>query len=573
MVSALRQMAQALKLEGAQPFRVQAYEQAATRLAALSDAQLVERSRAGTLTRLPGIGPKMAAHVAEILESGALEGLKALEKKHPPQARALLQLPGIGPRRAAALWDALQTDDPTLLLEAARAGRVRDLDGFGPSSELALAEALERLIREGAGARFGLALARPIAERLRRHLAEGPGRIHHLELAGEVRRWCETVEQIELVAATADPEAFISHLMEAEDVLTLAHRGRDHVRVSLLPPGLHATVYLVTPQAFVGALVHHTGAPAHVEGLSRLAQERGLVLTAEGLQDASGSRVKLESEAAFYARLGLPELPAEVREGTGELEAALDGTFPEALVTHQDIRGVVHSHSTWSDGKASLRQMAIAARARGMRYLTVTDHSQTASYAGGLTPQRLRQQWKEVDALNRELGDFRLLKGIESDILREGQLDLPDDLLRQLEVVIASIHSRHGMDGDPMTERILSALDQPRTQILGHPTGRRILQRPPYSVSMERLMKRAREQGVVVEVNGSPHRLDLKAEHARLAMRLGVRVVLSCDAHNVEELEHLRFAVATARKGWVTRDRVVNTLDTGAFLMALRQPS
>jgi DNA polymerase (family 10) len=572
VVGALRQMAQALKLEGAQPFRVQAYEQAATRLAALSDAQLVERSRSGTLTRLPGIGPKMAAHVAELLESGALSGLKALEKKHPPEARALLQLPGVGPRRAAALWEGLQTSDPAALLEAARSGRVRGLDGFGPSSELALAEALERLIHEGAGARVGLAAARPIAERLLRHLAEGPG-VVQLEVAGEVRRWCETLEQVELVVATTEPEAFVTHLLEAEDVVTLAQRTPTYVRVSLLPPGLHATVHLVSAETFAGALVHHTGSPAHLEALARLAKARGLTLTEDGLLDAGGTRLKFGEEAALYARLGLPLLPPEVREGTGEIEAALEGTFPEDLISHQDIRGVVHSHSTWSDGKASLRQMAIAARARGMRYLTVTDHSQTASYAGGLTPERLRQQWKEIDALNRELGDFRLLKGIESDILREGQLDLPADMLRQLEVVIASIHSRHGMDGPPMTQRILRALDQPHTQILGHPTGRRILQRPPYEVAMERLLKRARARDVVVEVNGSPHRLDLKPEHARLAMQVGARVVLSCDAHNVEELEHLRYAVATARKGWVIRDRVVNTLDTVDFLKALRQAS
>lgn len=569
VIRALKEMALSLSLEGANTFRIQAYEQAARQLAGVSEERLLELVRTGHLTTLAGIGPSLAEHVTELVQTGHLTGLDDLSERFPDELRALVRLPSIGPRRALTLWEGLGTADPQALVEACRKGRVRALPGFGKASELALLAALEQLLGEGITERRALAEVLPEAEQILAYVMQAPG-VVRASLAGSVRRHAETVKDVDLVASAPLAQAVLDHFTRWPDVAKVRGSGQSLASV-VLESGLQVDLRVVPDVDFATALHHFTGSKAHHVRLRTLARRKGLSLSEWGVHDLKGRKKKVLDEAGIYALLGLPFIPPELREDTGEIQAALDGTLPTDLVTEADVMGVVHSHSTWSDGRDSLRAMALAARKRGMKYLTVTEHSQTAGYAGGLTPADVRKQWREIDALNRELGpDFRLLKGIESDILEDGGLDLPDAMLAELDLVIASIHSRHGMDGPRMTQRVLTAMDHPRMDILGHPTGRLILQRPAYDLSMEQVLKRAKKTGVVIEVNGNPKRLDLSGAHVREAMARGVRLCLSCDSHSTAELDHLRFAVATARRGWARRGAVVNTLPASDFIASLR---
>jgi len=569
VIRALKEMALSLKLEGANAFRIQAYEQAARQLAGVSEDRLLELVRTGRLTTLVGIGPSLAEHVTELVNTGQLTGLEELTERYPDELRALVRLPSIGPRRALALWEALGTADPAALVEACQQGRVREIPGFGRNSEQTLLASLQQLLGEGLTDRRPLAEVLPEAERLLAYVQQGPG-VVRASLAGSVRRFAETVGDVDLVASAPRARAVLDHFTRWPDVVKVRGSGESLASV-ILDSGLQVDLRVVRDADFATALHHFTGSKAHNVRLRTLARRKGLTLSEWGLHDLKGRKKRVTDEDGLYALLGLPFIPPELREDTGEIQAALAGDLPDDLVTEKDVLGIVHSHSTWSDGRSSLREMALAARSLGMQYLTVTEHSQTAGYAGGLTPADVRRQWREIDALNRELGPhFRLLKGIESDILEDGRLDLPDAMLTQLDLVIASIHARHGMDGARMTHRVLTAMDHPRMDILGHPTGRLILRRPPYDLEMKRVLERARQTGVVLEVNGNPNRLDLSGAHVREAMDRGVRLCLSCDSHSTAELGHLRFAVATARRGWARRSAVVNTLPAADFVSTLR---
>jgi DNA polymerase (family 10) len=327
---------------------------------------------------------------------------------------------------------------------------------------------------------------------------------------------------------------------------------------------------LLPDEDFATALHHFTGSKAHHIRLRGIALDQGLQLSEWGVHRGD-DKLPIASEPEIYAMLGLQYVPPELREDWGEIEAARANALPKALLESQDIVGNVHSHSTWSDGKASLLDMALAAKAMGLKYYTVTEHSQSSSYAGGLSIDDLQRQWDEIDKVNEEVKGITLLKGIESDILENGALDYPDALLEKLDVVIGSIHQRYSQDEDAMTRRVLNAMDNPLLQIWGHPTGRLLNRREPVPIRMEEVLDKAARKGVAIEVNGCPERLDLKAEHVRLALQRGLKIVVSTDAHSVNELhQHLPLAVATARKGWCTRADVLNTLGAAEFVAALR---
>lgn len=412
----------------------------------------------------------------------------------------------------------------------------------------------------------------PVAESLSAWLrTHAPGLVE-ARVAGPLRRRAELVGDVHLVASAPHPAPVLQALTRAPHVAQVLTLGTSACGVRLAESELRVHLRVVPEADFATALLHATGSEAHLLRLQRLAHERGLHLGAEGLFREGGSRVPVQDEAALYRLLGMPYVPPEMREDSGEVEAALAGQLPEELLMHEHLQGAVHSHSTWSDGRNSLEDMARAAAARGLRYLTVTEHSQSSASAGGLKLEALFRQWEEIDRLNEALAPsgFRLLKGIEVDILESGALDYPDSVLEQLEVVIGSVHMRYGMDEERMTRRLLAALDNPHLHILGHPTGRWLPERAPYPVRMEEVLDKAAERGVAVEVNGKPPRLDLKAEHVRQALRRGVRLVASCDAHCVEDLDNLAYAVATARRGWARREDVLNTLPAERFVSALR---
>jgi DNA polymerase (family X) len=385
-------------------------------------------------------------------------------------------------------------------------------------------------------------------------------------VAGALRRWTETVDDLIIVVASTRPAAAIEYALASPLIVMVTRREESFCRATLTT-GVPIEVRAVPPNRYPGELLHATGARAHIEHLGRLARARGLTLEPSGIHRGR-RQLPADGEADLYRHLGLPYIPPELREDTGELEAASRGALPDDLVALGDVHGLVHCHTVYSDGKHTVEQMARAADALGMHYLTITDHSPTASYAGGLTVDRLKAQWDEI-ARVQESVRVRLLRGTESDILADGSLDYPDAVLEQLDVVIASIHSRLRMDAEQMTRRLVQALTLPWFKIWGHALGRLVLSRPPIDCRVEEVLDAVARSRAAVEINGDPHRLDLPPRWIRAARERGIRFVISTDAHSVAELENARYGVAMARRGWTRRDEVLNTLDTEAFARAV----
>jgi DNA polymerase (family 10) len=430
-----------------------------------------------------------------------------------------------------------------------------------PSSSQAAQAPAQRLLGDV------LPLADTLVEQLRM-MAPGVSRI---SVTGDLRRRTELVgDTVQLLASARQAGPLLEALVRSPGVTGVLSRGASECTVRL-GDGLKVSLQVVPEEEFALLLHHLTGSKGHLARLRGLARGRGFRLSERSLRREDGTPVSVSSEPALYRMLGLQYIPPELREDTGELDAALTGRLPEDLISLGDVQGAVHSHSTWSDGRNTLEEMARAAQALGLRYLTVTEHSEAAIYARGLKQEDLRRQWEEIDRINATLTDFRLLKGIEVDILEDGALDYPDSLLEQLEVVIGSIHVRHGMDEEQMTRRVLHAMDNPHLHILGHLTGRLLQSREPYPLKMEAVLERAAERGVAVEVNGKPQRLDIKTEYVRMAMEHGAKLVVSCDAHDVTDLFNLSYAVATARRGWARRDTILNTRSAQGFVDALKQ--
>ncbi len=584
MVRALRQIAVLLELRGESAYRIRAYETAASRIAQV-EGDLHAMAREGRLESLPGIGPKLAARVVELLETGSSQYLEDLQGAFPPGITELVRVPGLGAKRAVQLWEALGVGDVAALKDAVERRAVREVPGFGVKAEAKLEEALQAFRVHGApepGSRQWLLGPTLVAlEELAGQLtARGALRA---EVAGDVRRACEEVREPVLVAAAEDPWALLEDVGTLPSVAKVSASAKaesdaaphaaaessdeaPRLRARLFHDDLIVEVRAVPKASFGAAWLDATGSLAHVAHLRARAEAKGLMLTGEGLSRGA-LRIGGEEEEALYRALDLPFIPPELRDrDASELEG--EGPFEE-LLREEDVQGLVHSHSTWSDGKATLEEMATAAKARGFKWMTVTEHSQTASYAGGLKPDELKQQWEEIDALNEKLRPFRLLKGIESDILKDGALDYPDGVLRELDVVVGSIHNRYGLDERQTTDRLLKALSHPLLSILGHTTGRLLQRRPPVALKMDEVLAAAAEHGVTVELNGSPHRLDLSAAHARLAVAKGVKLVVSADAHSTREIGNVRYAVLTARRAGVRRSQVLNTQGAAAFLRGL----
>jgi DNA polymerase (family 10) len=566
VVRALRDIALLLQLKGENAFRCRAYEIAADRIAGLSEdlATLVAEDR---LRELPGIGEALADKIRELVTSGRLQFLESLRAEFPPGILDLLKIPDLGPRKAAALWRQLGVGDIPSLEAACREGKVSTLKGFGPKSQEKMLAAIE-LFRRSTG-RYRLGDVIPVAEELLGWVRSLPG-VGRADIGGSVRRFRETVSDVDLIAAAAEPTAVLQRFASYPGASKPLGMGESKCSIRLLPNDLQADLRVLPNEDYATALHHFTGSKPHHIRLRGLAQDRGLKISEWGVLRGD-EKIPVADEEGLYQLLGMQYVPPELREDTGEVEAALQGTLPTDLVSVQDILGIVHSHSTWSDGRNSLKEMALAAQAAGLSYLTVTEHSQSAAYAGGLRVDDLKRQWDEIDRLNEELSGFKLLKGSEVDILETGALDFPDDVLERLDVVIGSIHIRHQLNEREMTDRVLNAFDNPFLNILGHPTGRLIGIRDPYPLRMEEILERAAERGVVMEVNGNPRRLDLSAVHVRMARERGAKLVLSVDAHSISELAHIRYSVGTARKGWTRRGDVLNTLPAAQFAAALKE--
>ncbi len=580
---ALREIGMLLELEGENPFKVRAYENGARAVEGLDEdlAALVDGDR---LTDLAGVGDALAKKIAELHRTGRLPLLDDLRAKHPPGVLELLAVPDLGPKKIAALHAALGIGSVADLRAACEAGRVRAVKGFGERTEQRILEGIRRLAERPAHRRVLLADALELGERLVAHLRGSPAALG-CELAGSARRGKETVGDLDLVAASRDPAALALHLLRFPLVEETLARGDTKTSVRLAG-GLQVDLRVVPEEDFATLLHHLTGSKAHHVRLRGIARDRGYTLSEWGLfrlppgaHGAGGDRdggpppgsekVPVASEAALYAALGMQEVPPELREDQGEIEAALAGTLPRELVTAADVRGMVHCHTTWSDGRATILEMARAAEAMGMQYLTVTDHSGSAAYAGGLDRDRLLRQWEEIDRA-QEQTKVTLLRGSEADILDDGAIDWPADVLERLDVVVASVHSRMRMDEDAMTRRLVAAMRQPVFKIWGHALGRLLGRREPFAARVEEVLDALAASRGAVEVNGDPERLEADPRVLRLAKARGIPIVLSVDAHSTAALGYLRFAVATARRGWVARGEVLNALPVEGFRAAVR---
>jgi DNA polymerase (family X) len=544
---ALREMAELLAVAGQEPFKARAYLRGAEILERL-DADLGDLVRTRRLTTLPGIGTALAAMITELYETGQSQTLDDQRQRVPVFLRELSRVPRLGVGKIVKLHEALGVATLEDLETACMAGRVRTLKGMGEKTERRILDDIRRL-REPEARRLLLPEALAAADALRGFFARASG-AERTEVAGELRRRTESVGQLSFVVASDRPADTMSDALRAPALTDVTSRETASFEGSLAP-GVPVRVHVVPRTAFATRLLRATGSAAHVEHLERLARERGVHLT--------GS-----SEEELYRLLGLPFIPPELREDEGEIEAALSGDLPADLVTAADITGLVHCHTVYSDGQHTVEQMARAADVLGMKYMTITDHSPSAAYAGGLTVDRLKAQWDEI-ARVQETVSVRLLRGTESDILADGSLDYSDSILEQLDVVIASIHRRHRMDASQMTERLTRAMALPCFKIWGHALGRLISSRPPIECRVEEVLDVAAASRAAVEINGDPRRLDLAPRWLRAARERGLRFVVSTDAHSMAELGNVRYGVAMARRGWVRRGEVLNTATAQEF--------
>jgi len=543
-----------LELKGENSFKARAYSNAARTLLH-SKEDLAELVESGDLEKVKGIGKALSEKIATLVRTGSLPYLEQIRREVPPGLLQWLKIPGLGPKKARAIHEALGITTLGELEYACQENRLRDLEGFGETSQRKIRDGIER-IRRHAG-RFLQPVVRSEADRILR-LVQGVKGVVRVEVCGSVRRRGETSKDIDAVVSATDPEPVMDAFAGDEGVLEVVGRGPTKCSVRR-KAGPGADLRVVDDAEFPFAVMYFTGSKDHNVEIRGRAQRMGLKLNEYGLfRDPGGDRVTCADEAAIYEALGLSWIPPELREASGEVEAAETGTIPE-LVRRKDLRGALHCHSDWSDGSASIAVMAEACRARGLEYLGLCDHSRAAAYAGGLDEDRVRAQHEEIDRVNAELGGaFRVLKGIEVDILPDGSLDFSDEVLSTFDLVVASVHSRFQLPEEEQTARIERALEHPCVDVLGHPTGRLLLSRDPYLLDLRRIVRVAAERRVAVEINAHPQRLDLDWRTVRYGLEIGLKTCINPDAHAPDGIDDLDFGVGIARKGWCTVGDVLN---------------
>jgi DNA polymerase (family X) len=548
-------MADLLELEGAVAYRVLAYRRAAKTLRETPES-VVRLSEQGRLTELPGVGDTISDKVGELIASGHIAALEKLVAATPPGVVPLMRVPGVGPKTAKRVFSELGVETVDQVLEAARDGRIRDLAGLGEKTEQAILAGLESP-RAEKRERISVARLRPLAERIVAELKLVPG-VVECEIAGSLRRYADTAKDIDLVLATDDSGSVADGFASLEWVAEVESRGDTKV-TCIAHDGTRVELRMVDPGLFGNLLQHLSGSKDHNVALREAAVKAGLKVSEYGIEElATGEVMRTRDEAEVYQRLGMDWVPPELRENRGEIEAARAHALPD-LVTLDQIRGDLHSHTDWSDGKSTLEEMVAAARAKGYTYLNVTDHSPAVGFGMGLDAGRLRRQIERVRELASTLRGFTLLVGAEVDILKDGSLDYSDELLAELDVVVASLHASHRLSEADQTKRLCAAMENPNVDLIGHPTGRLIGRREPYAMDMQAVIAKAVETGTVLEVSGQPDRLDLRAGNVRMAVEAGAKLTIDTDAHSVRALDYMRFGVMNARRGWARADDVVNT--------------
>jgi len=548
VADALDELADISEILGEQGFRVLAYRRAATRIRE-TGASIAELALQGTAKELPGIGATIEAKVVELTETGEMAALEKRRAEVPPEVRQFLRLPGLGPKTAARIWRELDVTTLEGLRQAAEQQRVRTLQGLGAKSEEKILEALAKGFGPEPERRGLLGVGLPVVHEVVEALRAHPAAVE-VSGAGSVRRGRETFRDLDVIATATDPGALIAHFVTQPWVLEVAAQGDTKATV-VTKQGLRLDLRVVPPEDYGSLLQHFTGSKDHNVALREEAQRRGLSISEYGVTVVETGEVhRFREEDELYRFLGYEPIPPELRENAGELAAARNGSLP-ALVEASDLRGELHCHSTWSaDGKGSIEEMARTATGLGYAFLALTDHSHY------LRDGRMEAQWREIDEVNARMKPFRVLKGVEANIRSDGAIDVAEDVLVELDWVVASLHQ--GFDRSP-TERILAALDHPHVDCIGHLTGRKLNKRAGADVDVEKVVARAVETGTALEINSQPDRLDLRDVHARLAGEAGVLVPVNTDAHSTKALEYRDLGIAQARRAWLTKANVLNT--------------
>jgi len=554
-------IADMLSIKGEIIYKTLAYRRAADSIRAQSRS-VEDIWRDGKLKDIQGVGDAIAKKMDALFSQGKMPFYEELKAEVPVGLVEMLKVGDVGPKKAAMFWKEMGITDLDALEKAADEGKLRDLDGMGPKSEARILEGIRAFRRRQTG-RISLGDAWPTAEDFLARLRDIPG-VEAAEAAGSLRRWRETVGDLDLLVGSSHPDDVMQAFLDFPEIGRVLGQGETKSSVEL-NNGLRMQIWVHPPERFGSALQYATGSKEHSVKLREWALKQGLSLSEHGFKRDDGTEILCAEEANVYATVDLPWIPPELREDRGEVEAAKAGVLPD-LVTLEDIRGELHAHTDWSDGQLTLEEMARGAQESGLDYLLITDHSQSLGVTNGLSEERLRSQRQAIDKLQSKLGDsFRLYQGAEVEILADGTLDYPDDVLKGLDVVVASLHTSLRQSREKVTKRLLRAIRNQHVDVIGHLTGRLIGSRDAADLDVEAIFREAAEHGVILEINSNPERLDLNDVHARRAVEVGCKLAINTDAHHLDHYAFRRYGIGTARRGWVTASDVINTLSMKDF--------
>jgi DNA polymerase (family 10) len=558
-------IADILEIKGENPFRIRAYRRAAMNIESLTKD--VAETTKDELMKIPGIGQDLAGKIEEFVRTGKMKAYEDLKKEVPEGLSMLLSVPGLGPKTAKLLYEKMKIKNLEDLERVAREHKLSGLPGIKEKTEENILKGIEMLKRGMERQPLGkvLPVANDIAEQLRK---KAP--VDKISIAGSIRRWKDTIKDIDILATSRDPKAVMNafvHLPHVKDVLM---HGPTKSSI-IIHEGLQVDLRVVEEDSFGAALAYFTGSKAHNIRLREMAVKAGLKINEYGIfRESNDKKLGGKEEADIYRILGLPYIPPEMREDSGEIEAAIAGKLPN-LVSLDDIKGDLHVHTKRSDGSHDFDELIEAARKRGYEYIAITDHSKGLGIARGLSEERLMEEKKEIEAINKKLKGFRLLAGVEVDIRSDGRMDFPDEILKQMDIVVASIHSGFKQSRDQITKRMVSAINNPYISIIAHPTGRLIGERDPYDVDMDEVLRVAEKTRTAIEINAYPLRLDLNDIYAKKAKEMGVPIVISTDTHITNQFDYMSYGVSIARRGWLEKKDVLNTLSYSSLLKALKK--
>lgn len=555
-------IADLLQIRGDAIYRVLAYRKAGESIRGLSRS-VVGIWEEKDLENIPGVGKAIATKIDELLSTGKLIFYEKLIEEVPENLPDLLRIADVGPKKVALFWKELGVTSIDDLEKAAKAGKLQELPGVGPRSEQKILEAV-RSSKKGRPERLSIGSVNPIAQSFIQRLMKIPG-VVHAEAAGSLRRWRETIGDLDIVVAAEDKKRVMDEFLKFSEVERIKGQGETKASVELLD-GLRVQVWVHPPERFGSALQYATGSQGHNVRLREYALSQGLSLSEHGFKGKNGNEILCASEEEVYATLGLPWIAPELREDLGEITSGIEDTLPK-LISEKDIKGEIHMHSDWSDGRVSMEDMANAALERGLEYIIFTDHSRSLGIANGLSLERLRDQRKKINRLRKKFADeLDIFQGSEVEILADGSLDYPDEVLEALDFVIISLHSSLRQDREKITSRLLAAIENEHVNMVAHLSGRLIGKREPADLDFEAIFQAAVENNVILEINSNPERLDLKDTHARRAVELGVKLAITTDAHHPEHLDLRIYGIGTARRAWVTSEDVLNAWPIGKFL-------